>query len=132
MLRVIKAAQDIYGMARIGEIKQSGTVYEIYVNTNDGGMIPHFHFRDKNNWDEFHTCIEIARPVYFHHNGKEDVLNSKQKRELDNFMRSKITISRYADKFDNNWELVCFLWDLNNSDIVIGGEIQQPDYTKLP
>ena len=130
MKRVI-AQQDIYGMARIGEFKNSGVVYEVYVNTDDGGNIPHFHFRDKKDWDNFHTCIEIEQPRYFHHTGKEDCLNAAQRRSLNKFMSSPVTISKYANKFNNNWELVCFLWDLNNSNVSISEDAEQPDYTLL-
>ena len=34
--------QDIFGMARVGSTSDK---YEIYVNTNDGGKFPHFHYR---------------------------------------------------------------------------------------
>ena len=119
--------QDIYAMARIGYVSN----LEIYVNTNDGGKIPHFHVRDKDDWDKFHTCIEIERPEYFLHGNKQGILNSKQKIALDQFMRSKVILKKYADKFDNNWELVCFLWDMNNSDVTISDDAVQPDYTQL-
>lgn len=108
MKRVL-AHQDIYGMARVGKMQHHGTIYEIYVNSDDGGNIPHFHFRDIIDWDAFHTCIEIAQPKYFHHTDKEDILNSKLKRMLNEFMKQEVSIARYKDKFINNWELVCFL-----------------------
>ena len=114
-------------MARVGYADG----YEIFVNTNDGGKIPHFHFRDGKEWDKFHTCIKITEPSYFHHEGKTDVLNSYQKKELQKFMTSKVSLPKYKDKFVNNWELVCFLWDMNNSDVSIPDDISQPDYTKL-
>jgi hypothetical protein len=119
--------QDVYGMARVGFIDE----YEIYVNTDDGGAIPHFHYRLENEWDKFHTCICIETSEYFHHNNKQNILNSKQKKSLDQFMKSAVQISKYADKFSNNWQLVCFLWDLNNSNVEISKKAKQPDYTKL-
>lgn len=130
MKRVI-VHQDIYGMARVGKVQHRGTTYEIYVNSDDGGNIPHFHFRDMTDWDTFHTCIEIAQPRYFHHTGKEDVLNSRLKKMLNDFMKAPVNISRYKDKFKNNWELVCFLWDINNSDMELSEDIVQPDYRNL-
>ena len=126
--RLVKASkQDIEGMSRIG---YSGHL-EIYINTNDAGKIPHFHIRQKDDWQSFHSCVRIDKPEYFLHAGKEDVLNAKQKRELQEFMSSPVTLSRYADKFTNNWELACFLWDINNSDVEIGLDVEQPDYTLL-
>lgn len=119
--------QDILGMSRVGFANK----YEIYVNTNDAGKVPHFHMRDKSNWDEFHTCIRLDRPEYFLHEGKNDILNAGQRKQLDRFMRSNVIISKYKDKFKNNWELACFLWDMNNSDIVISDDATMPDYRLL-
>ena len=38
--------QEVLGMARVGFTPDS---YEAYVSTNDGGRIPHFHYRDAND-----------------------------------------------------------------------------------
>lgn len=126
MKRYIK---DIYGMAAVGVV---GDNYEIYINTNDGGNIAHFHYRKKHNWKEFHTCIKIESAGYFHHTGKEDVLNSKQRKELAEFLAAPVALAKYKNRFDNNWELICFLWDLNNSDKMIDDNVTMPDYRELP
>lgn len=118
---------DITGMARAGFTKDN---YEVYVNTDDGGNIPHFHYRLKSDWSKFHTCIRLDSPEYFHHNGKEDVLNSSQKKNLQKFLSSQVTLSRYKGKFENNFELLCFLWDINNSNVQ-SDDWDLPDYTTL-
>lgn len=118
---------DLIEMARIGFTKD----LEIYVNTNDAGTIPHFHVRDAVDWDRFHTCIQIEKPEYFLHGNKQDVLNSRQKKLLNDFMNAPVAISRYSGNFANNWELTCFLWDLNNSKVQVSDETVQPDYTLL-
>nr|DAZ19335.1 MAG TPA: hypothetical protein [Caudoviricetes sp.] len=118
---------DITGMARAGFTKDN---YEIYVNTDDGGNIPHFHYRLKSDLNKFHTCIRLDSPEYFHHNGKEDVLNSSQKKNLQKFLSSSVTLSRYKGKFENNFELLCFLWDINNSNVQ-SDDWDLPDYTTL-
>lgn len=118
---------DIAGMARAGFTKDN---YEVYVNTDDGGNIPHFHYRLKSDWNKFHTCIRLDSPEYFHHNGKEDVLNSSQKKNLQKFLSSPVTLSRYKEKFNNNFELLCFLWDINNSNVQ-SDDWDLPDYTTL-
>lgn len=125
--------QGIEGMSRIGELPMRGSSFEIYVNTDDPGKIPHFHIRDKKDWTFFHTCIKIASPEYFHHDTKLDVLNSKEKKALDDFMHQPCKNRRYQDKLANmtNWDLVCLLWDINNSDVEIDEGIQQPDYNLL-
>lgn len=104
--------------------------YEVYVNTDDGGSIPHFHYRLKSDWKKFHTCIRLHTCEYFHHNGKEGILNSSQKKNLQKFLSSRVTIPRYADKFNNNYELICFLWDINNSNVQ-SDNWTLPDYTCL-
>lgn len=120
-----KPNQEVLGMARVGFTPDR---YEVYVNTNDGGKIPHFHYRDANDWNKFHTCIKIDKPEYFAHEGKEDKLNARQLRSLYRFLKSGVTIPKYKDKFKNNYELICFLWDLNNSDVQLPEGIQMPDY----
>lgn len=127
MKTYIKSKQEIYGMSRVGYCGE----LEVYVNTNDSGKIPHFHLRDDKEWDKFHTCIKICTPEYFLHEGKEDILNSSQRKELYEFMNSKVSLQKYKDKFDHNWELVCFLWDMNNSDVTIPEGLEMPDYRKL-
>lgn len=119
--------QEITGMARVGY--SSGL--EIYVNTDDAGRIPHFHIRDPKDWKRFHSCIQIESANYFLHNGKEDTLNSNQRKDLMKFMKSSVQISKYKNKFNNNWELICFLWDINNSNRQISEGAEMPDYTML-
>ena len=129
MKRVIRSSlQNIEAMTRVGFTSDR---YEVYVNTNDDGKIPHFHYRDANDRSRLHTCIRIDRPEYFHHEGKSDVLNSKQKKALQKFMTSKVS-GKYSDRFKNNWELVCFVWDINNSDVEISDDMMQPNYINLP
>lgn len=117
--------QDVYGMARAGFTPDR---YEVYVDTNDGGNIPHFHYRNASDWESSHTCICIEMPKYFHHTGKESTLNSRQVRQLHKFLTSTVSIPRYEGKFKNNYELICFLWDINNSSRLLGDNIQMPDY----
>lgn len=67
-----------------------GRKYEILIRTNDGGDIPHFHIIDDNSHGKnFHTCVHITTAKYFHHTGKEDVLDGKARKELNNFMRER-------------------------------------------
>ena len=127
MKRYIRS-DNIFGMARVG---YSGGL-EVYVNTNDSGNIPHFHLRREGEWGKFHTCIKIESPEYFWHEGKRGVLNSGQRKALVEFMKSPVGINKYANRFENNWELICFMWDINNSDMQISNDATMPDYTLLP
>lgn len=128
-MKILSSKTDIMGMARIGHVDDK---YEVYVNTDDGGSIPHFHFRDAKDWNKFHTCIYIEEPKYFHHTGKEDVLNSSLKKKLQEFMEQPVKLKRYKNVYSNNWELVCDMWDMNNSNVSISEDVLQPDYRNLP
>ena len=110
-------------MAKVGPLNDE---LVIYIWTNDGGNIPHFHIVDKATMgNEFHTCVKIMSAEYFHHTGKEDVLNSKQKKTLMKFFTM-------SDKWgDNYWDIVLQEWNRNSSKIEVDRNLPTPDYTKL-
>lgn len=112
----------------INEMSQVGTFskYTIIVWTNDSGNIPHFHIVDSSTRGEkFHTCLKIESPEYFHHSGKEDVLNNKERKELLKFLNSK-------DKWgEQNWIVLLKEWERNNSNSSIDINQVIPDYLKL-
>lgn len=106
--------------ARVGEIDDN---YEIYVNTNDIGNIPHFHLRDKGTMgNEFHTCIEIQRNHYFHHNAKEDFLTIKMRKNLMKFLESN---DEYGE---TNWIVLIKEWNRNNPNAKVNISTQMPNY----
>ena len=110
-------------MAKVGQLNDE---LVIYIWSNDGGNIPHFHIVDKATMgNEFHTCVKIMSAEYFHHTGKEDVLNSKQKKTLMKFFTM-------SDKWgDNYWDIVLQEWNRNSSKIEVDRNLPTPDYTKL-
>lgn len=102
----------------------------VYVRSNDAGKIPHFHIVDSNTLGNlFHTCIRIDKPEYFHHTGKEDVLNSKDRKDLIQFLKFEPKSKRYRGW--TNWELLVDQWNINNSDVEIDEDQVMPDYTLL-
>lgn len=116
--------QVIEEMARLGYIDG----FEIVVFTDDSGNKPHFHIRDgATRGQDFHTCIEIKHPRYFHHTGKEDVLNSKMKRKLVAFF------SAPSEDFEemSNWQVLLRMWNSNNSTMKVLPTQEMPDYRKL-
>lgn len=115
--------KNLTEMARIGFTDDG---FEVYINTDDGGNIPHFHYRTKNTW-EFHTCIRLDIAEYFHHDGKEDILNSKQRKQLVKFLKAEPRNKRYK----TNWERVLADWNDNNSDIEIDENLDMPNYLDL-
>ena len=110
-------------MARVGYVGK----YEIWVRTNDSGYIPHMHMWDSDtHGGKFHTCIRLDKPEYFHHTGKEDVLNSKMKKDLVNFLSSNYRLFGIT-----NWKWLLIQWNENNSNVTIDEDSEMPDYTKL-
>ena len=112
-------------MARVGFIDDC----EIYVRSDDPGHIPHFHIWDRaTRGKKFHTCVKILECDYFHHTGKEDVLDSKARKKLCNFFKSKSE----NEEFNTNWDVLIFMWNINNSTEKVAKNTSMPDYTKLP
>ena len=110
-------------MAQIGNINK---ILVIYVRSNDPGNIPHFHIVDKSTLgNKFHTCIKIETSEYFHHTGKEDVLNSKQRKQLVDFLNNSNELGV------SNWKYLLLSWNTNNSTKKVNINIQMPDYTNI-
>lgn len=116
--------EDLMEMARIGFTNDG---YEVYVNTDDPGNIPHFHYRKKGSW-EGHTCIRLDKSEYFKHGNKQATLNTRQKKELNSFLSEK---PLDTDNYNTNWEFLLNMWNVNNSNIKIDKTQIQPDYRNL-
>ena len=118
--------QAINEMARIGFIKDK-TELEVYVNTDDGGELPHFHVRDKaTRGDVFHCCVRFDAPMYFPHEGKRSIMNGKQRKALVDLLNS-------VDKDSGKtlwWESL-HEWNKNNSDVTVDLSTPMPDYRHL-
>lgn len=110
-------------MARVGDMDSK---LAIYIRSNDPGNIPHFHIVDQVTMgDKFHTCIKIETAEYFHHTGKEDILNAKQKKSLMEFFSK-------SDKWsDNYWDIVLQEWNRNNSNVEVNRKLKTPNYLEL-
>lgn len=99
------------------------------MRTDDAGNLPHFNIWDKaSRGQEFHTCVQITKPEYFHHDGNEGVLNKSQRKSLVKFMMSKPTKTK---KFDTFREAVLTLWNMNNSDMDVDEDQEMPDYVNM-
>lgn len=116
---------ELIEMARIGFTDDG---FEVYVNTDDGGNIPHFHYR-KGKYPNFtnHTCISILTAEYFHHDGKEAVLNNKQRKDLVKFLKD----NNKSKGFDTNWDRLIADWNANNSDMDVDENQPMPNYLNL-
>lgn len=119
-------------VGRIGITK----IGKVAINVYGGeGPVPHFHIEGK----DFSCCVCIFDNRYFDHGIHQDILNTKQLKELDSFMRDKSSINEKL----TNWEAAKFIWEAanieNNDDISMvlrynveyKNKTKQPDYTKL-
>jgi len=102
--------------------------YTIYVYGGERD-IPHFHVIKPA--DNFECCVCIYEPKYFDHEGKTSMLNSKERKILNEFLKATSKINRGF----SNWQAIEFLWNYAN---LKKGETpkqstksQQPDYTKM-
>lgn len=108
----------------------SGKTFYIDVYKNDPGNIPHFHFYDIDK--KINLCIQIADNKYFEHDKyKGSITDSKTRKLLDKFLRQKPTNSKYKNKFQNNWYVIKFLWNLGNSNMKIADSCTIKDYTTI-
>lgn len=123
---------DIEGMARICFIPiGSEKSIEVYVNTDDGGQIPHFHVRKYGSGHKFEweTCIRYDKADYFLHGKYTDKLPTKKiAKQLDQALRQVNKKSRNQNTY---WEKCIDEWNDNNSSVELDLDLVQPDYTKL-
>lgn len=124
IFKYIDENHNLTEMARLGYFD----LYEILVYTDDPGKLPHFHIRDRSTkGQKFSTCIRIDEAKYFHHTGKEGVLNKKERKDFVNFLSSN-----YKNREnETNWNHLIDLWNDNNSDIEVDENLKIPDYINI-
>lgn len=116
MKRILKARHSIYAMARIGYIDPQ-TEARIY--TDDPGKIPHMHIKG----EDLDCCVRLGKPDYFPHGHHRSKLNSRQIRQLVQFLKSTNTVTKTS-----NWETAIMFWNMNNSDVIVDETEKMPDY----
>ena len=110
--------------ARIGFFDK----YDVYIVTDDRGVIPHFHIRDvETKGDKFHTSIMIENAEYFYHNNNENILSKKDICKMIDFFKEKYRYNKNWSK----WEQLIALWNDNNMINHLDINVKMPDYTKL-
>jgi hypothetical protein len=90
------------------------------------GPIPHFHMVSKDK--SFDCCICIFDNYYFSHGTHQSVLNTEQRKLLNDFLSSQNHDSPCA----TNWQCIRYVWIVNNkyTDGRNGDyPTNQPDYT---
>lgn len=125
---IVRSKQPIEGIARVGFLPKHGNV-EVYVWTNDPGLVPHMHVRaigdSKYQWE---CCIRFDSAEYFDHGKYSDRLPSRVGRELDRMLRS---IDPHSPHRDTYWQTAITEWNRNNSEYNLPYDLEQPDYSVL-
>lgn len=105
-----------------GRINFSNKIGEcqVYVYSNEG-IIPHFHLIAK---DGNESCICIYEPLYFNHGRKTMRLNSKQRKELDNWLNEP----NIDNEAMSNWESINAAWKLGNGYDNVPKDPAKPNY----
>lgn len=103
--------------------------YQIFVYNNEG-PIPHFHVIDLSGNNRYKdVCICIYSANYFSHGKHNDILNNKELKILDNFLRVSM-----GEKI-TNWDYISFVWKNNNPEMVKKYpnfyKTIQPNYTNI-
>lgn len=111
--------QILYEMAQIGKFDS----FEIWIYGGEG-PIPHFHLISQK-FPDFEACIKIEKVEYFHHSGKEGILNSKEKKRLVEFLQSN-----HHKLNGTNWEILVAQWGMNNPKYDIPF-LEMPNYREL-
>ena len=111
-------------MARVGK-------FDVYtVNIHGGeGRHPHFHFINKEK--KIEGCIRLDIPEYFKHDGKDDILSSKERKQLIKWLNSNHSGYLKLGVELSIYKYMCILWNDNNPDYIYN-DLEMPDYTKLP
>lgn len=117
-------------MARIGWVPTTNVRgIEVYVRTDDGGKIPHFHIRKygDNNTFDWETCVKYTSAEYFKHGNYKDNLPSGFGKKLNTMLKQ----NNPKDPGRTYWQSAIIAWNNNNSDVEIPFDLEQPDYSKL-
>ena len=121
--------EDINEMASVGRLPDDPSI-EIFVHSNDGGNIPHFHVwkRKNSGYREWETCLMFQEASYFKHKKFHTDIKTSIAKEIDKFLRSPDPEFGGAV---TNWQTAVAEWNRNNSSMKLVRNIQQPDYSKL-
>lgn len=119
-------------IARVGYMEHNQ--YEIYIHTDDQGIIPHFHVRDASTMgSQFETCVKLDTNEYFLHGKYKNKLNHKDEKMLYDFMKQPCR----SPKYKNNYEFAVEMWNLNNASSYVqvkedeNGNVIIPNYAMM-
>ena len=126
---VDELSQSFLEMGQIGLIpSKTKKLMEVYVHSNEGENVPHFHVRDysRSNVHELDICIKFEKAEYFSHGAHQGTLKTKETKELDRMLRT------YSDKYgETYWQRAVRVWNAHSSGDPLPTDIEQPDYSLL-
>lgn len=93
------------------------------------GPIPHFHFYVGGDMKSG-GCIRLDKPEYFNHGHYKEKINRRLKNHAIQWLHSKPK-SKLGALFKNNWEAMCYMWEIGNPDHPLPDSLEIPDYRKL-
>ena len=110
------------------KIKKKVIDYGIYVYSGEG-PVPHFHIISNDGGREFDGCMCIYEAKFFDHGVHTSILNSKELKLLDAFLRTQYVVS------GTKWDYLSLVWQASNEAMSIKYKKNiktsvQPDYTK--
>lgn len=128
--RIVREVREILDQRRfLNEMATIGKPTSdkvIMIRMNDGGNVPHFHIMDSGSLgNEFETCVRFDSNRYFHHHGKEGVLNAKERKKLVKFLKAELGNGW------TNWNYMVDAWNRNNSHLKIDPNTPMPDYSVI-
>ena len=111
-------------MSKVGNLNE----YQVWIFTREGNNTPHFHLQSKQN-DKF-IAIKILEPEYFIHGIWKDKLNSKEIKDLINFLNEKPKGKRGLI-YNNNFEFIYDTWEWENNGTDTANIVDMPNYNLL-
>ena len=99
-------------------------VTTILVHSSEGNDIPHFHIVREDMKD---CCIMLNDNRFFDHGKNDTLINAKECRALDDWMRSR----NKSKPSMNNWTILAMMWnDIPNARFKVDLS-DQPDYSSI-
>ena len=109
--------------------RNSGLNFELYKGGNEGENVPHFHIYNNEDFKSskyFETCLRIDESEYFLHKPYHKRMNSKQKKLVLKFLKTKV---KWVNMYMDVWHHMRYQWNMK---FHVHIPNKMPDYSVLP